>query len=306
MHIFLTGASGFVGSYVLRALLAAGHSARCLVRDLDLKRAAENKKVEYVRGDILKPKTLTGLARGCDAVIHLVGIIDEQPDKGITFEAVHFRGTKHVVEEARDAEIEHFVLMSANGARQNGVSAYQRTKWKAEQFVQQAGFQHWTILRPSIIFGDPGDNHPEFATRLARTLIKPFPVLPVFDGGTSRIQPISVEEVASAFAQTLTNRKTDKKIYCVAGKEAITFSEILDRITRSLGEEPKLKIPHPTWLARPAIQVAGRFNLLPISIDQFEMLIEDNTCDSTAFYRDFDVTFKPFTVENLDYVKKRS
>ena len=48
----------------------------------------------------------------------------------------------------------------------------------------------------------------------------------------------------------------------------------------------------------------GAWGLLPISPDQFEMLLEGNSCDSTAFYHDFDVTYKPFTPENLSYVKQ--
>ena len=303
MHIFLTGATGFVGSYVLRELVAQGHTARCLLRDPKADLAVEEDAVERVKGDVTRPKSLVGTMRGCEAVIHLVGIIDEKPSKGVTFEAIHEAGTKRVVEEAVEAEVGRFVQMSANGARPDGVSRYQTTKWQAEEYVRAAGFDHWVILRPSLVFGRPRPGQPEFCTRLVSQLIKPFPILPIFGDGTYQMQPISVEEVAAAFVQALTLEAAHGQTYCVAGHDTYSYVDILDRITRGLGREPKPKIHNPLWLIRPAVQTLGAWGLLPISPDQFEMLLEGNTCESSAFYRAFDVTYKPFTSENLAYVK---
>lgn len=306
MKVFLTGGTGFVGGYVLRELLRQGHGVQRLVRVSDRDGSAEIEGVEDVVGDVTQPSTLSGTMEGCDAIIHLVGIVEEKPSKGVTFEAVHFEGTRAVVDEAVGAGIARFIHMSANGARPNGTSRYQTTKWKAEEYVRDASFDHWTIFRPSTIFGDPGTDHPEFAVRLARQLIKPFPVLPVFGDGTYEMQLVSVEEVASAFVQALTLEAAGGTSYCVAGKERISFLDVLDRITSAVGHAPKRKIPQPIWLARPIVHTAGKAGLLPITPDQFEMLIEGNTCDSAAFYRDFDVTYKPFTPGNLQYVQRRS
>lgn len=306
MTIFLTGANGFIGSYLLRALVDAGHRVRCLLRDPHVRLSVEGPEVDKVQGDVLRPESLADAVQGCDAVIHLVGIIDEDPARGLTFEAVHYEGTKHVVAAAAAAGVERFLHMSANGARPDGVSGYQTSKWKAEEHVRNAAFRHWTIFRPSLVFGDPGPDHPEFATRLAKTLVRPFPVLPVFGDGQYRLQPISIEEVVAAFVQALAKAETAGKTYCVAGKEAFTYNEVLDRIALGLGLAPKPKVKQPLWLVRPVIRSVGRLGVLPISLDQFEMLIEGNTCDSTAFYRDFDVTFKPFTPENLAYLKVRT
>jgi NADH dehydrogenase len=306
MLVFLTGATGYVGSRVLRELVARGHGARCLVREPGARLAVEDDAVERVVGEVTDRGALERSIPGCDAVIHLVGIIDEKPSKGVTFEAVHHHGARNVMDAARGAGIDRFVLMSANGARPDGVSAYQTTKWKAEEYVKRAGFAHWTIMRPSIIFGDPGPDLEEFATRLAKTLIKPFPILPIFGDGKYQLQPVSVEEVATAFVQALTLDDAHEQTYCIAGKEAYPYTEILDRITLGLGLEPKAKIPNPIWLVRPAVHTLGKFGLLPISPDQFEMLLDGNTCDSTAFYEDFEVTYQPFTPENLAYLKERT
>ena len=242
--------------------------------------------------------------RGCDAVVHLVGIIEENRPKGVTFERIHVKGTRTVVEEAKAAGIGRFVHMSANGARADGSSAYQTTKWQAEEIVRAAGFAAHVIFRPSIIFGDPGPEHVEFASRLADTLVAPFPILPILGDGQYRLQPVHVSAVADAFAEAVTMDVPDGGVaYCVAGPEAITFDETVDRIARGMGKRPKPKLHQPMWLARTLVNTAGEVGLLPISPAQFEMLVEGNTCDASAFWAAFGGTPTPFTPEHLAYLR---
>lgn len=340
MHVFLTGATGFVGSYVLRALLDRGHTVRCLLREgsldkldvdpegiaevdssqqsvmEDIERGEEGgaersgRPVEVVYGDITDLSTVQGDMRGCDAVIHLVGIIEEVKPHGVTFERIHVKGTRTIVEEAKAAGIQRFVHMSANGAGPDADSAYQTTKWRAEEIVREAGFEVYVIFRPSIIFGDP-QGREEFAGRLADTLIRPFPVLPILGDGQYKLQPVHVTAVADAFVQALDREPpSDAKeylehdAYCVAGHDPVTFDEAVDRITRALGQKPKPKLHQPLWLAKALVGTAGEVGLLPISPAQFKMLIAGNTCDAARFWADFDVTPVPFTPETLAYVQK--
>ncbi len=306
MHVFLTGATGFVGSYVLEALIDAGHTVRCLMRDTNVPLKITHDGIEKVKGDVTKPKTLTGLMRGCDAVIHLVGIIQENSRAGVTFKTMHLDATKHVVDEARDSEIDCFIQMSANGARSEGVSAYQTTKWQAEQYVKKAGFGHWTIFRPSVIFGAPMPGQPEFTSQLTETLILAFPILPVFGDGAYQMQPVAVTDVANAFVQALTLPAANEQTYPVAGPVAYAYTEILDILAEGAGISPKPQLKQPLWLVRPMIHTVGKLGVLPITPDQFEMLVEGNTCDPTAFYRDFDLQRVPFTAANLRYLQKGS
>jgi NADH dehydrogenase len=301
MHVFLTGGTGFIGSYVLRELLERGHTVRMLVRQSEDRLPAAG-RIETVKGDATDRASLRGLLRGCDAAIHLVGIIEERPAQGVTFQALHVEATRNVVDQAREDGIDRFVHMSANGARPDGVSAYQTSKWEAEEYVRNAGFGWWTVFRPSLVFGDPGDDRLEFASRLARTLVRPFPVLPVFGDGKYVLQPISVEEIATAFVRALTLERARGKTYCAAGREQFPFHRVLDLIAEGIGIAPKPQIRQPLWLVRPLVQVAGRMGLLPITPDQLEMLIEGNTCDSTDFYADFDPTPKRFSAEALGYL----
>ena len=303
MHVFLTGASGFIGSYILKDLLAAGHTVRCLMRDTESKLSVESSSIERVKGDLTNRKSLTGLIRGCDAVIHLVGIIKEVPSRNVTFEKLHYEATRNVVDEAIDSGVAQFVHMSANGARPEGVSGYQTSKWKAEEHVKKAGFDRWTIFRPSVVFGAPAPYQPEFASQLISTLVRPFPVLPVFGDGKYEMQPISVQDVSAGFVQALTTEAAWKRSFCVAGQLKFTYSEILNLLAKGAGIEPKMQLNQPVWMVRPVIHTVGKLDVLPITPDQFEMLLEGNTCDPSAYFEHFDLPNIAFTPENISYLK---
>ena len=302
LTVLVTGATGYVGGYVTDALLARGHRVRALSRSASPPLAA--KGVEVRHGDVTRPDSFGDAFAGADAVVHLVGIIDESPSTGVTFEAVHVDGTLNVVQAAREAGVGRFVHMSANGARADGVSAYQTTKWRAEQAVHAAGFGHTVVFRPSTLFGDPGPDNPEFAKRLWETLVKPFPVLPVFGDGAYQLQPVHVAACADAMAQAVTRDASDGQAYGVAGHERIAYREVLRRIARGGGVRPKPTVPVPVAVARVGVNTLGKAGLLPISPAQFEMLVEGNTCDPSAFFADFGVESPPFDGPSLSYLRR--
>jgi nucleoside-diphosphate-sugar epimerase len=332
MHVFLTGATGFVGHHVLQELLRRGHTVRCLVREGSLEKLpisaerwalvdsskdiivsgvdAPDRKpaqdVEVVFGDVTDLESIEGDVKGCDAVIHLVGIIEEDRTKGLTFEKLHVRGTRNVVEQARAAGVRRFLHMSANGARPDrGASKYHTTKWEAEEIVRGGGFEQAVVFRPSLIFGDPGDDRPEFAMRLANTLVRPFPILPILGNGRYELQPIHVDDVAAAFVEALTTEfpAGTAQSFCPAGPEKLTFDEVLDRISMAMGGQPKPKLHLPLWLSRLLVSTFGSLGLMPISPPQFRMLIEGNTCDDDSFREIFRPRLTPFQPENLTYLR---
>src|SRR5437867_7954661 len=106
MHrVFVTGATGFVGRAVIQALRAEGHVVRCLVRRGSEPSLKGFEAIERVEGDVLARRTLEDAMSGCDAVIHLVGIIREQPVRGVTFERLHVDATLNVLAAATTAGV---------------------------------------------------------------------------------------------------------------------------------------------------------------------------------------------------------
>jgi len=286
-RVFITGGTGFVGRAVIQALRAEGYAVRCLVRrgsEPDLRGFGA---IERVEGDVMARQTLDDGLAGCDAVVHLVGIIRERPAIGSTFERVHVQGTQNVLGAAAAAGVRRYLHMSALGTRAGARSRYHRTKWAAEEAVRSSPLP-WTIFRPSIIYG-PGD---EFVTML-RGMIEGLPVVPVIGSGRQRLQPVPIAQVAQGFARALTLEATVKHTYDVGGPDAVSMVELLDMIAAALGRRRRLKVHVPIGLVRPVTQLLHRLPGYPLTPDQLLMLEEDNTCDPSAFVSTFGLTPVP-------------
>ncbi|HET7691606.1 MAG TPA: SDR family NAD(P)-dependent oxidoreductase, partial [Gemmatimonadota bacterium] len=181
--ILVTGATGFIGSEILRRASKRGWRVRGLARHPD--RAEELGRlphVELFRGDVTEPDDLDEAMESVTAVIHLVGII--APSRGQTFDAVHVGGTQAVLEAAARAGVQRYVHMSALGAPEaRDATDYFRTKWEAEEAVRESG-RSATIFRPSIVFGRDSD----LFRPLARA-VRLSPAIPLPGGGRQRLQP---------------------------------------------------------------------------------------------------------------------
>ena len=272
MLVFLTGASGFVGGHLLTRLLADGHTVRALVRDPQKSKLRPHIQLQVIQGDVVEGVGLDEGLKNCDAVIHLVGIIVETGKA--TFERVHHLGTQNVVEAAKRNKVSRFIQMSAIGARADGVSKYQTTKWKGEEAVRQSGMP-FCILRPSLISG-PGSG---FVSQMLDIMRKAPLFRPVPGSGKPRFRPIYVEDVAACFVQSLTNPAVTGKTIDLGGGDELSLDEVLAEIAQCVGiRKPAVHVPMPlmfvgaglaqTVLPRP-----------PVTVGQLRMLKEGSTCD---------------------------
>lgn len=272
MHVFLTGATGFVGGHVLKRLLAEGHSVRALVRDPAKSQLQPGNQLELVQGDVAEASGVDEGMKNCDAVIHLVGIIVESGKN--TFERVHHLGTRNVVEAARRNGISRFIHMSALGVRADGVSEYQTSKWKGEEVVRHSGISY-CVLRPSLIFG-PGSG---FVRQMLDVMRKAPFFRPVPGNGKPRFRPIFVEDVAACFVQALTNPEVTNKTIELGGADELSLDEVLQIIADNAGiRKPAIHVPMPLMFVGAALAQA----LLPhppVTVGQLRMLKEGSTCD---------------------------
>ena len=144
--VALTGATGFVGQSVVKALLAKGYTVRALTRGPG-RLPTDNPRLVPVTGSLRDAASLSELMSGADSVVHLVGIIMEKPSAGRTFEAVHHQGTRAVLEAAKAGGVKRYVHMSALGTRPDAVSNYHRTKWLAEEAVRKVTAARERLMR---------------------------------------------------------------------------------------------------------------------------------------------------------------
>lgn len=297
MRVFLTGGTGFVGSEVLRQLLEAGHEVSCLVRQGSEGKLAAPEGMNLHPGDVTRPDTLEGALEGCDAVIHLVGIIREFPRRGVTFEKLHYEATRNMVAAAEGQRVRRFLHMSANGTRENAVSSYHQTKWRAEESVRKSSLS-WTIFRPSLIFG-PGD---EFVNMLA-DMVRKFPLIPIIGHGRYRMSPVAVEDVAASFVRALALSETAKITLHCCGPVSYSYNEVLDLIGEALGKKSVVKLPQPLGMIRPFVSVLEKFPAFPLTINQMTMLLEGNECDPKEWVETLGITPLPFPEGIRRYLK---
>ena len=276
MKIFVTGATGFVGREIVKKLHAAGYSVRILARNPESVQALKEFQrygVEIQPGTLFDADALQKGVAGMNAVIHLVGIISEIGEN--TFEAVHAQGTQNLIAAVQQAGIERFVHMSALGTRADSKSRYHQSKWLGEEAVRQSDLDY-TILRPSLIFGA----HDQFSMLFSK-IIRFSPVIPIMADEHAHFQPISVEDVANAFACSVVEPRSIGQIYDLCGPEELTLEEIINEICSVMGRK-RLKLRIPQSLSNSlAASLEFVFPRLfrkapPLNRDQLVMLHENN------------------------------
>jgi NADH dehydrogenase len=272
MKIFISGGTGFVGGHVCKELLSRGHQLRLLVHS---RRSEEGSGIEYVNGDVTSAAECAAGAKGCEAVINLVGIIREFPARGITFSRLHVEATRNMLAAAEENGIRRYLQMSALGSRPAAVSGYHQSKYAAEELVVAAGLDH-TIFRPSLIFG-PKD---AFVNMLAG-FIRSFSVVPVIGDGRYRLQPIAADDVARCFALALEKAETVGKAYTICGPDRLTYLDIVDAVARALGRFFVLKMKNPLVLMQFVTPLLEKFPFYPVTSDQITMLLEESICDGS-------------------------
>jgi uncharacterized protein YbjT (DUF2867 family) len=231
--VLLTGATGLIGTALLRRLTAAGRPVRCLVRD-PRRLGAERVRVQIALGDLADPPSFRNALRGVDTVVHLAAAIRDQP--GGSIEELNGIATWRMVQAARRAGVGHFVFVSAQSASAHSRARFLRAKSLAERAVAEAGIPH-TIFAPSLVYG-PGD---VFLTRLVRLAL--LPVVPISGSGLARFQPIWAEDVADCMMAAL-ERRAEGVRYELSGPETLSHENLIEIVLRAAGRSrPRVHVP---------------------------------------------------------------
>jgi NADH dehydrogenase len=278
MRIVLLGATGFVGSHLLPELSRRGHSCRVICRNMQ--RARELRLipgVELVPGSAQDLDSLKAALAGRDAVVNLVGILNEPGRSGAGFRRAHVATVENLLEACRATGVRRLVHVSAINAGK-GDSHYLVSKGEAEQLIRGSDCVDATIVRPSVIFGE-GDS---FFNRFA-TLVRWLPVLPLACP-QARLQPVWVGDVVAAIATSLERRDTIGEVLELVGPRAYTLRELVE-LTAQLNGTTCWIVGLPDPVSRLQGRVMDFVPGKPFSSDNYKSLQWDNVSADNALPR---------------------
>ncbi len=285
MNVLVTGGTGVVGTAAIPALIRAGHTVRLLSRHADRDARSFPAGVEPFEADVGRPETLDAALQGCDAVLHIAGIVEEDPPE-VTFEKVNVHGTRHLVDAAAAAGAPLFVHISSLGA-DRGKSDYHQSKRQSEDIVRTYPGK-WVILRPGNVYG-PGDETLSTLLKMIRTL----PAVPMVSFGDQAFQPLWYADFGEVIVRVFERPELAGSTLEVAGIETTNTDEILRKLTEITGRQvPRMTIP--VWLTEVGVQALEAFGstgkrLLrsaglgsPLNPAKLEMLLEENTLSESG------------------------
>jgi len=277
--ILLIGGNGFVGRVLAAKLQAVGYSVLLPTAHLGAARELRTlPKTHLEESDVHNFDELQNLCARVQpngAVINLVGVLHDKPAQpyGKIFKAAHVDLPKNIVTAMQLHGLRRYLHMSALGADSHGPSMYQRSKGDGALAVMASDLD-WTIFRPSVIFGAQ-DQFINLFSKLARLL----PILPLANS-QAKFQPVSVDDVATAFVRAIKMPSTIHQSYDLVGPTVYTMREIVSLAAQKVKARCAIIpvpafvgylqalafefLPGPTLMSRDNIASMQSPNVLPV------------------------------------------
>lgn len=279
--ITVFGGSGFVGRHVVETLTKRGYrvriAVRCPQKAYYMLQIGEVGQTQMLKTDIKHRASVARALLGADGAVFLPGSLAQANQSN--FQKTQIDGTQNVSELAAEAGIP-LIYMSALVANQHASCLYARVKFAGEQIVQNKHPQA-IIMRPSVVFG-PEDCFFNTLADLSRFL----PIMPLFGGGQSKLQPVYVGDIAAFVVRALEAQVTFGKIYDLGGPQIMTFQNVLESIFQIIHRK-KTTLPIPLsagLLIGSFLGIIGKLPLVPtlLTVDQIRFLQMDNVVSQAA------------------------
>lgn len=248
--ILLTGATGLVGSHVLRALTSAGQPVRVLARDA--RRLGNDRvRVQIALGDLGDAASYRHALRGVETVLHMAGAARDQASG--TVEELNGVATWRLAQAARRAGVRHFVYLSVLGATYWHPARFFRAKALGERALRESGIPH-TVLRCSLVYA-PGDQWQTAVSRLALLPVVPLPGL-----GRVRYQPLWARDAAACVLAVANQAPTGGERLELAGPETLDQRDVIALALRAQHRR-RVVLPVPwaflSWTLRAQARLPG-------------------------------------------------
>jgi uncharacterized protein YbjT (DUF2867 family) len=277
MRLLVTGGSGFLGGYVLREAARRGHETVALARGPAAALAVAGRGAQPVTGDLDDAEHLNQVfaAARCDTLVNLASL--------------GFGHAPAIVAAAGEAGISRAVFVSSTAVTTTVGASTKRVRLAAEQRIRASAMK-WTILRPTMIYGAPGDRN---LSRLL-ALLHRTPLVPVPGGGRHLQQPVHVADVADAVLNAAERPATAGQTYDVAGPAPLMFAELLRTSARAIARRTRF-FPVPLTPLVALVRGYERLSQHPrIRAEQLLRLAEDKSFAIDSAARDLSFDPRPF------------
>lgn len=276
--IGILGGSGFVGQHLSALLAQKGYQVHLLSRNpqrhpsLGLLQG-----IHVIKGDPFDEEALAAFCENLDAVINLIGILNERRDNGQDFDRAHVEIAHRLVIACKHANVRRILQMSALNASKDAHSYYLRSKGEAEDWLHHPTHNLLvTSFRPSVIFG-PLDS---FFNRFAG-LLRLSPVFFPLACAGSRFAPVYIGDVSQAFYIALTQPQTIGKRYSLCGPQDFTLQELVQYTAEQCNLKTKI-IALPDLLSRLQAHILGLLPGKPFTLDNYRSLQTDSICSDNG------------------------
>jgi NADH dehydrogenase len=271
----VTGAAGVMGARLVKRLRQAGWQVRALVLPKDpLRSRIEDLGCELWEGDISDADSLCGICDGVDSVYHLAAVIISH-DASV-FTRVNRDGTAHVVAEATQSAVSHFVYVSSASVVYPHRTAYAESKLQAERIVKGSGLSH-TIVRPTLVYEQGGG----LELMMFLDYLRRFPIVPFIGAGGAIKRPVWSEDIVDGLLRLAGAPIAYGKTYNFSGAEPISMLELAQLLLQHHDRKrPFLHVP--VWLCRVLARVLGVLTARPpLTLSAIAGIVNDADLDPT-------------------------
>lgn len=263
------GGTGYLGQALVRAFLAGGWKVRIAARR-EPEQNGDSNGFSFIAADLRDDEDVTRAVAGASCAVNAVSAYTERG--GVSYESIHVDGAGRLAQACQQSGIDALVQVSGIGADPASSSRYIAARGRGEARVQ-AAFPAAKILRPSVLFGAAGG----LDAALAR-ILRSAPVIPLIGGGRTRLQPVHVDDVATAVLRVVEARAASGEIYEIGGPQTLSLKQCFEEVAGSLGiDSHYFTLPFP--LARAAALLLERLPGTPLTLAQVELLMKDNLAD---------------------------
>ncbi len=223
--ILLTGATGFIGAHVLRALSKKNLQVRCLVRKT---MRSENPDITYVTGDVLDYDSLVKATEGVDTVYYFIHMMGPQKERQ-RFDVLDRLAVKNMVRACQVNGVKRIIHLTGIRAPQEKLSHHLESRKEVEEIIRNSGIGY-TIFRASVIIGRGGA-----AFEILDAAVRKLPIIPVFNWGNVQVQPIDIEDVMRYLVECMDKKETINKCYDIGCSRVFTYKELMQEYAKECG-----------------------------------------------------------------------